>query len=195
MMANGGEQMGVRSIEHRDWTLQILYESYTDNILTMDNIRRIEEIEIEVLRMPEFKNFCMARSLTDTACNDNLAFLSFTIIVKGYYRQPSLDNINQQMLLDLMDVLTNSETSWPQYRSFFDNGTNKDNPYQSKWLRSIFYGAGPLEIDGVRYKSIQDRTKEQQLKVAEFHAKIEERLTAEFSNEYFETQPASRAYL
>lgn len=70
MAANESEMMGVRSIEHRDWVLQIMYEGKTDNVLTIENIREVEKIEIDLLRDPRYKDFCLARSLTDTACND-----------------------------------------------------------------------------------------------------------------------------
>lgn len=176
MAANESDMMGVRSVEHRDWVLQIMYEGKTDNILTIENLKEIEKIEIDILRDPKYKDFCLARSLTDTNCNDDRAFLSFTIIVKGYYRTTSLESITQEMVDDLMDILVRAD-SWSTYKSFFGVGTDINNT-KSKWLRTIFYLGGPLDINGRRYKNMQDDMKEQSDIVADYHREIDERISA-----------------
>lgn len=82
--------------------MQVMYEGTSENILTIENLREIEAIEIDIFRDPKYKDFCLARSLTDPACNESKAYLSFTIIVKGYYKKTSLDEITQEMVDSLM---------------------------------------------------------------------------------------------
>ena len=83
--------------------------------------------------------------------------------------------------------------SWTTYRSFFGVETGLDNT-KSKWLRSIFYTGGPLDVDGRRYANLQDEIKEQQNKVADYHRGLDKRISSK-EHKGFIPHVASRAYL
>lgn len=58
-------QVGYRSILMENWSSSLMFESEDGNIFTPDNLRRIEEIEIEMITHPDFKDLCYADSFTD----------------------------------------------------------------------------------------------------------------------------------
>lgn len=79
------------------------------------------------------------------------------------------------MIDDVLEATMTNDIFWDQANLLFDDRFDLDSFYAKtnfNYFRSALIMAGPLDINGVRYTSSQDRRVEQELFVGDFSLKI-----------------------
>lgn len=93
--SGGADSVPPRLIESNSWSLQIIYSCKDcDNILTLENLRLIEKVEMEVLLDPKFQHFCLRESFTNPRCSVERSFVSFPSIIKGVMESYSMESMS-----------------------------------------------------------------------------------------------------
>lgn len=177
----GGNSFGPTPLQTQistQWTTFFLYNARENekSIWNKQDLIAIRDLENQVKRDHRFQSTCMSSVIMQpdgntpviddfgevkTVCDYQTAFRSvldlFPMIVK---RHP--DELEDMTLYEIEKTLTiamASEQIWRSYGGLFDKDMNMRNR-NARFVRSMVLLAGPLDIDGIRYKNIEDRFNE-----------------------------------
>lgn len=118
------------------------------------------EAEQKINENSDWSLFCLAESDTNTSCSTS-AYLSFT---RNF---ASIDTLTQAEIDTVLTAMSLNSTFFDANKIFFEESFSQTN-LKSSLARSIFVPALPLEIDGVRYDTEEDRQSTQLGKYYEF---------------------------
>jgi len=114
----------------------------------------------------------------------------------------SISSLTQEKLDEFFEKLFNGywaeyhkedALKWENLNFFFDKTMTPESP-KSKYIRSIFVAGGPVEVPGKNFKGMQDRKKDQQIEIADWHRSLKPRLE-KHETESMSITPISRAYV
>ncbi|CAI2362894.1 unnamed protein product [Moneuplotes crassus] len=166
--AGGIQPLRTTSIDK--WTTSITFECKNcSTILTADYIKEMYAVEQAIISDANFANFCLAVSSTDSSCDMSRSYYSFS---KNF-----ASNINTLTQADVDTYLANiraSESLYFQNNVFMETQFTQNNTISQK-ARAIYVFAGPIEIDGKRWKTYTDDEAGQEEKMADFSLDLEKR--------------------
>jgi hypothetical protein len=166
----------LRTTTNYEYTTSIMYEwDGCDTLLTVDNIKKMYELEQKILNDPDYGKFCKAVSSSDSSCADS----DYSSFAKNFAA-----NINTLTQADIDTKLASISGSLPDYYSnnyFFDKGFSQTNT-KAKKARAIFIFANPIEIDGRRFKTYKDDIREQDEYFIEFSDDLENQIKETYGN-------------
>lgn len=91
LQEQGVDTVPPRLIENNAFSLQIIYECKgCDNILTVENLKIVEQVEMDIFLSEEFRYFCLRESIQDPNCNSDFSMVSLPSIIKGMLDKYSL---------------------------------------------------------------------------------------------------------
>ena len=162
---SGGYQP-LRTTKENAYLTFLLFEwSSWDTILTVDNLKKMYEIEQKVYTNKNFVNYCLAQNTSSSSCSSS-SYLSFT---KNF---ANINTLTQSDIDTKLASIGSSTTDYYNNNFFFENSFTQSN-LKTKKARAIFLFATPIEIDGTRYKTSSDRYIEQTKKFVQFSYSIE----------------------
>ena len=167
-------EISLRSISKQDWWLNIGVECIKkdcENILTPEGIELLIKIDELIENDPLWPSVCLRASDTDPSCandimNMNIAKTSPVPIFKAAYGE-DLSELTQFAIDFALFGLAYDETLFEMAIPLFSKGFNRNNR-KAKMTRFLIMNAGPVDIDGIRYKNMGDRQPDQEYLVAQW---------------------------
>ena len=162
-----GEIQPLRTSVITDWVTSVTFEcTDCDTILTADFIKQMYAIEQKVKVHSDYSKYCQAESTNDTSCKDT-AYKSFTRNFEG-----SINTLTQAQV-DTFLATMSTDSVYTSNNIFLETTFTQSN-LKSKRARAIFLFAGPIEVDGKRYKSYHDDEAEQGEKFVDFTKEVKD---------------------
>ena len=162
--ASGGSSLSVRVLTPNDWVMQIIYDCSCDNIITVENVKRMAYLESLVLQLPNWPKLCLATSHSDTGCSSS-SYTSLASLISNPH------TLTEAVLNVTLATIT-QEPIYTAVKSLFGKEFSASSQ-KSSITRAIFQTGGPLEIDGKRYTTMDDRRTEQENYIIEFGNQVQ----------------------
>lgn len=160
----------LRTTSMQEWTTSVMFECKDCNtILTADFIKQMYEIEQKVVSDANYKNYCKAVSSSNSACSTS-AYSSFA---KNF--ATNINTLTQADVDTYLNSIKNDQNVYLSNNIFLESSFSRTN-LVSKKARAIFVMAGPIEVDGKRYKTYSDDESGQEEKFVDFSYDIEEKV-------------------
>ena len=162
--AGGIQPLRTTTID--DWTTSITFECKNcTNILTADFIKEMYAIEQKVVTNSKYGTFCQATSSTDSTCDPD-AYDSFSKNFAG-----TINTLTQAQVDTFLGTVQSTDSIYDDNKIYLESTFTQSNLVSTK-ARAIFKFAGPIEIDGKRYKTYTDDEVKQSEKFVSFSKEL-----------------------
>lgn len=141
-----------------------------DNILTPEGLKFLQEIDDVILKDPNWPKVCLLESETsrkcasDTSVGGKIAKASPIDVFKFAYGN-DLSEITQYGIDIALFGLASSESYFFYTIPFFSKEYNRFGR-KAKKVRIVLQLAGPIDMNGVRYNNMGDRTADLEYEIA-----------------------------
>ena len=165
-------EIPLQSISKQDWWLNIGVECIKkdcDNILTPQGVELLVKIDELIENDPLWPKVCLRASETDPSCandalNMHIAKISPVPIFKAAYGE-DLSELTQFAIDFALFGLAYQQDLFDMAVPLFSKEFNRNNR-KAQMTRFLIMNAGPVEMEGVRYKNMGDRQPDQEYLVA-----------------------------
>jgi hypothetical protein len=132
------------------WDFTIIFYSPSGNVFTPENVTSLLAVVQAIKNLPKFSKYCWAVSSVDSSCATEKS--AIPLLTGGYASQSAIDTA--------LTTLVGNTNDFVKARHFFE--TNFGSTYiKSAYTRVILKMGAPINIDGVQYKSKNDREMDQ----------------------------------
>ena len=159
-----GDLKPLRSQIVNNWYTTIVYRTTKDQeygLLSKANLLKVRQTDKSLKDDPDYNSFCIATSASNLACDPTKSHVSVVNLIEQIPTPANLDDLTQDEIISRLKTIATTP-AWTNMQAYFgkEMDINAAKP-KSNVLRSTFIFAGPIEIDGTRYKDKTDRDEEQ----------------------------------
>lgn len=177
-------EIPLQSITKQDWWLNIgisCKQGACDNVLSPRGLQLMLEIDKIIGDDPDWQKMCLVASETNRTCADDpnpdggkIAKVSAIPLFKTAYGE-DLSELTQFAIDFALFGLARQETFFNATLPLFSKDYNR-NHRKARSTRFLLLPAGPIEIEGVRYKTLGDRQPDQEFWIANWQVSLNEKL-------------------
>ena len=147
------------------YTTMLYYtcEDDCDDIMTLDGIKKAWEYEKMLNKHSKYPKTCLATSSSDLSCKSD----GWSSITKFFEAKLIANTLTQTDIDNFKNDLISTPATWNTYKSMIGKDFTSSNK-KTKYLSGYYQFGTPLDVDGTKYKSRNDRPLEQEAYVADY---------------------------
>ena len=123
-------ELPLRTQLNDKWTTTVIFKSHDDDVFTLENIRKMDEILNHIRNMDEIKTFCIAQSSQNSSCSDN-----FEQSLLPYIKHlTTKEEVDQKLAL-----MAKNPAIWENMRPLVGKDYDPQTHTKTIFTRAIFY--------------------------------------------------------
>ncbi len=168
-----GEEKPLRLTQVSDWNPIMLFRARDGgNLISRDRLIKVREYEKKLYERDGWKDVCLAENADNSSCSSTESFISCLAFMPLAGLDQPIEDYTDEELWDGFKTLLDDEEKWSNIALLFQRRDFIQGNGTVSFMRSFVRYATPLDVNGIRYKSLLDEREDQKQFIRDFSLEV-----------------------